>query len=127
MSYGSAQGKAPRPSVKERRMSDTATMNRDEIGAAIAGKAWKDPAFHAAVLANPHKVYEEHVGEPVPHGVTIKVLEDTASTVHFVLPARPPAPGALSDDELESVAGGFAGNTMHNQNPLGGGRRCVGW
>lgn len=88
-------------------MSDAPTMTRDRIGAAIAERAWKDESFHRAVLANPNKVYEEQVGQPPPPGVVIKVLEDTADTVHFVIPAKPPAPGELTDAELEGVAGGF--------------------
>jgi hypothetical protein len=79
---------------------------RDDISAAIAEKAWKDEAFHKEVLANPNKVYEQYLGQPVPTGVTIKVLEDTATTVHFVLPAKPANAGELSDAELEDVAGG---------------------
>jgi hypothetical protein len=90
-------------------MSDAAPAapTRDEISAGIARRAWRDEAFHKAVLADPAKVYEEHFGQPLPPGVTVKVLEDTANTVHFVLPAKPAKVGELSDDELEQVAGGL--------------------
>jgi len=84
----------------------TSPLTRDQISALIAKKAWKDEAFHQEVLANPNKVYEQHGGQPLPPGVTIKVLEDTPNTVHFVLPVKPPAAGELSDAELETVAGG---------------------
>ena len=87
-------------------MSDAPTVTRDQISAAIAEKAWKDEAFHKEVLANPNKVYEQHMGQPLPPGVTIKVVEDTPNTVHFVIPARPAHAGELSDSELENVAGG---------------------
>ena len=83
-----------------------AAPSRDAISAAIAEKAWKDEAFHKDVLANPNKVYEQFMGTPVPPGMTIKVLEDTPTTVHFVLPAKPANAGELSDAELEDVAGG---------------------
>ena len=88
-------------------MSDSKTqLTRDQIGAAIAQKAWKDEAFHKEVLANPNKVYEEHIGQALPPGVVIKVVEDTPTTVHFVIPAKPAGAGELSDAELEGVAGG---------------------
>jgi hypothetical protein len=89
-------------------MSDAAAPTRDQISASIAKRAWKDEAFHKAVLADPGKVYEEHFGKPLPPGVTIKVVEDTANTVHFVLPAKPAGSGELSDAELEQVAGGIS-------------------
>lgn len=91
-------------------MSDAAppTLTRDEISAGIARRAWRDEAFHQAVLADPGKVYEEHFGKPMPPGVTVKVLEDTANIVHFVLPAKPASVGELSDTELEQVAGGIS-------------------
>ena len=87
-------------------MSDPAPATRDQIAAAIAEKAWKDEAFHKEILANPAKLYEQHFGEPLPPGMTLKVLEDTATTVHFVLPAKPANAATLSDAELEQVAGG---------------------
>ena len=82
-------------------------ISRDQISAAIAEKAWKDEAFHKEVLANPNKAYEQYLGRPVPAGMTIKVVEDTPNTVHFVIPAKPANAGELSDSELENVAGGL--------------------
>ena len=91
-------------------MSDAAApaLTRDQISAGIAKRAWKDEKFHQAVLADPGKVYETVFGKPLPPGVTVKVLEDTANTVHFVLPAKPASVGELSDAELEQVAGGIS-------------------
>ena len=40
----------------------------------------------------------------VPAGFTLKVCEDTADTSHLVLP--PATDAALSDADLEQVAGG---------------------
>ena len=88
-------------------MSETATpLTREQISTAIAEKAWKDEAFHAAVLTNANQVYKEFMGQPVPEGVTIRVVEDTLSLVHFVLPQKPANANELSDAELEAVAGG---------------------
>ena len=83
-----------------------APLTRDAIGQLIAEKAWREPDFHRAILADPHAAIEQATGQPVPPGVTIKVVEDDAHTVHFVMPARPSQTGEVSDEELEQVAGG---------------------
>jgi hypothetical protein len=82
------------------------TLTRDEISARIAEKAWHDPAFHQRVLADANAAYEEATGLKVPPGVTLKVIEDDAHTINFVIPPRPAATSELSDADLESVAGG---------------------
>jgi hypothetical protein len=51
----------------------------------------------------------------VPAGVTVKIVEDSSSVVHLVLPALAPAQkGALSEADLEKVSGGASGlpNTL---------------
>ena len=68
-------------------------------------KAMKDPAFRAKLIADPKAVIEKELGRKLPDGVKVRVLEDSATAVHLVLP---PAlvQGQLSDAELESAAGG---------------------
>ena len=68
----------------------------------VVAKAWSEELFKRRFLADPKTVLKEH-GIEVPGEVTIKVMEDSGTTVHLVLPARP---GELSDAELEKVAGG---------------------
>jgi hypothetical protein len=58
--------------------------------------AWKES--NGAVLA-------EH-GMDVPEGINVNVVENTDNTVHVTLPAAPDAHADLSDEELESAAGG---------------------
>ena len=70
-------------------------------------KAMQDPAFRAKLVADPKAVIEKELGRKLPDGVSVRVLEDSASAVHLVLPPAP-AKGQLSDAELESVAGGAA-------------------
>jgi len=71
----------------------------------VVKKALTDPAFKAELLKNPAAAIEKATGVRAPEGLTIKVVEDTASTVHLVLPAAR-AKGALSEAELGKVAGG---------------------
>lgn len=64
----------------------------------------KDPALKAKLIADPKAVLAEH-GIKVPEGLTIKVLENTASVFHLVLPSTTAA-NDLSDEELAAAAGG---------------------
>jgi hypothetical protein len=83
-------------------------MNEDQskaMGKLIA-KAWADDAFKARLLADPSAVLAAE-GVQTPAGVTIKVVENTASVFNLILPARP---ADLSDEDIDSVAaGGFSG------------------
>jgi len=65
-----------------------------------------NPALKARLIAEPRKVLAEH-GLKVPPGVTITVVENTASVFHLVLPAAATDRGSLSDQELASAAGGM--------------------
>jgi Nitrile hydratase, alpha chain len=70
-------------------------------------KAWQDEAFKRRLVADPRAVLEQH-GLPPPNGKAVRVVENTADTVHLVLSCKP-AEGELTDDQLEQVAGGLWG------------------
>ncbi len=57
----------------------------------VHAKAMKDAAFRRSLKRNPRKALTE-AGMKVPAGVKIKVHENSASTVHFVLPRKKAAP-----------------------------------
>jgi len=83
-------------------MAETKQDNAAAYGKIVA-KAWRDPAFKAKLLADPQAALKD-AGVAVPSGVTVKVVEDSASHVHLVLPPKPT--GELSDEALDKVAGG---------------------
>jgi hypothetical protein len=70
-------------------------------------KVWEDPTFKRRLVADPRAVLQEH-GLPLPDGQAVRVVEDTAETVHLILPPKP-AEGELSDEQLEQVTGGMVG------------------
>ena len=76
--------------------------NDNEFGKIIA-KAWRDPAFKAALIANPAAALKAE-GIEVPDGITVTVLENTDKQFHLVLPPVPT--DELSDEALDRVAGG---------------------
>lgn len=78
----------------------------------IIEKALKDPKFREELKKNATAAVEKEAGVKVPAGTTIKVLEDTASTVHLVLPPPGLGKGALSDRDLEKVSGGAFGQCL---------------
>lgn len=63
---------------------------------------WTDPAFKVQLLADPVAVLKAQ-GLELTDGLQIMVLEDRPDRVHWVIPARP---AALSDADLDAVAGG---------------------
>ena len=76
--------------------------NNPELAKIIA-KAWRDPAFKAALIANPAAALKAE-GIDVPDGMTVTVVENTDKQFHLVLPPEPT--DELSDEALDAVAGG---------------------
>jgi hypothetical protein len=70
----------------------------------VVARAWSDPAFKDRLIADPAgtaREYDIHI----PPGLDVRILEDTDSVRHIVLPPRPSSQD-LSDEQLEHVAGG---------------------
>ena len=89
-------------------MTDQTWPKPSEVNRVIT-KVKSDDAFKSQLLRDANAALNG-IGIEIPKGFTVKVHEDTASTVNFILP--PPSTGAeLSDATLESVAGG--GITIH--------------
>ena len=72
----------------------------------IIAKAWSDENFKHQLVANPAAVLKAE-GVEIPAGVAVRVMENTATVFHLVLPPKPTT-GELSDEQLENVAGGFS-------------------
>ena len=94
-------------------MSQTDQDKATAYGKMIA-KVWRDPAFKAKLMADPHGALKE-AGLAVPQGVTVKVVENTDTHHYLVLPPKPT--GELSDEALDKVAGGRE-NFPHYNNAL---------
>ena len=71
----------------------------------VIGQAMSDPAFRKRLLADPARTLRG-AGVEVPEGVTIEVVEDTATRVHLVLPSNP-TDGSVTEAELEQAVGGL--------------------
>jgi hypothetical protein len=83
-------------------------IEQPDIQQQLCARAMKDEAFRQEVLENPNAVLQREFGIELPADVTITVHENTASTIHLVLPIMPRmgAVQELSDEELGHIVGG---------------------
>ncbi len=82
-------------------------MDPDEFQKAygkLVAKAWSDDEFKAELLSDPMKVFKENSIE-VPEGIEVRMVANTADTMHFVLPQEPS--DELTDEQLEGTSGGI--------------------
>ena len=70
--------------------------------AQLIDRAMSDETFKAQLIANPVAILKAE-GIEVPEGLEIKVLENSDTIFHLVLPVQT---SELSDEDLDQVAGG---------------------
>jgi hypothetical protein len=85
--------------------SKTAELRR-MLEARLVTRAEDDPDFRNRLLTAPREAFEEEFGRPLFTGLELRVLEEPLDTITIVLPRAPTPDGALSDAELDGVAGG---------------------
>ena len=76
------------------------------IAADVFARTMTDPEFKAQFIADPAAVLTA-AGVEVPEGLTIKVVENSSTTFHVVLPD----PEAVSDELLAAASGGSTAST----------------
>ena len=70
----------------------------------------EDEDFRQKLIEDPKGAVEQELGTRLPEGVRVEAVEESAETIYLVLPGTPMAGGEggeLSDQQLESVAGGW--------------------
>ncbi|MBM3267565.1 MAG: NHLP leader peptide family RiPP precursor [Candidatus Sericytochromatia bacterium] len=77
---------------------------REALQARVFEKASTDAAYRAKLLANPRDVIVAEYGEGLPEYVKFHAIEEKPNTIVLVVPQL--ETDELSDDELETVAGG---------------------
>jgi hypothetical protein len=82
--------------------------SRAEIERRLIDRSLQDEEFRQRLLAEPKGTMEQELGGRLPEGVEVRVVEESAETIYLVLPSASPIGegGELSDEALESVAGG---------------------
>lgn len=69
-------------------------------------KAATDAGFRDALLNDPKAALESYLGGTLPQELTVRVVENSPTELTLVIP--PLVTDALSDQELDAVAGGLA-------------------
>ena len=87
------------------RLIAMATVTEGQIRELIRIRASADKAFRAAILENPRSTLEEFLEMPLPEGLEVVVVEDTARKTHVVIPNLN---DELDDEQLEAISGGFS-------------------
>jgi hypothetical protein len=77
---------------------------RETIESSIRSAAAADPAFRAALTADPRAAIEERFGVAIPSSASIRIVEEQADEVVLVLPGQHSS--ELDDAMLEQVASG---------------------
>jgi hypothetical protein len=77
-------------------------LSRKDAEAKLIAKAQADQSFRQALLTNSKAAIEQELGTII-EDFQVKVVEETADTLYLVLPA---VETELSEDDLDSVAGG---------------------
>jgi Nitrile hydratase, alpha chain len=72
-------------SLRKRTMKHEEQARRIEQ---IVAKAWIDEVFRYRLLSDPARLLRAE-GVPIPQGVEVRILEDTDSVRHVVLPMKP--------------------------------------
>jgi nitrile hydratase alpha subunit len=85
---------------------ETERGTRRQLETVLIEKCWKDPDFKKQVMSDPKGMLERHTGQQLPPQVKIFIHEEDTNTVHFSIPPAPANLTELSDEQLESVAGG---------------------
>ncbi len=89
-------GVAERESLSTPDKSHLTPIDRaDATRAMIVARASRDPAFKAKLLADAPAALKD-VGLGLRKGMTLKVVEDSDTVIHLVLPAPPSVPRTYS-------------------------------
>ncbi len=78
-------------------------MNRIELQNKVMEKAMQDEAFRVSILKDPKGTIKKEFGITLPDNFSVKALEEDATTVTLFIP---PHQSALSEKDLNNVAGG---------------------
>jgi hypothetical protein len=83
---------------------------RSEIERRLIQRSVEDDGFRQRLIEDPKAAVEQELGSRLPEGLRVVTVEESADTIYLVLPGTPMAGregGELSDQQLESVAGGW--------------------
>jgi hypothetical protein len=81
-------------------------VTRHDLEAKIVKRSWEDEAFRKEFTADPAGAFTKYLEVPKDDLPKIIVHEEEAGSWHIVIPPKPLNLGELSEQDLETVAGG---------------------
>jgi hypothetical protein len=88
-------------------MSQWTNEEADQVLEQVIKRSMEDPGFRALALQDPHSAIAKITTKPLPAGFTVRFIDNGGASRTFVLPDPVAIDAALSDAELEQVAGGI--------------------
>ncbi|MGF1470882.1 MAG: NHLP leader peptide family RiPP precursor [Rubrobacteraceae bacterium] len=91
-------------------MTEASGGSPEEMRQRLVQRSMEDEELRQRLLDDPKATVEQELGTSLPEGVEIQTVEETQDTVYLVLPPKPQSASGgseLSEQELESVAGGW--------------------
>ena len=82
------------------------TSTWKELEEQLIARAMKDDNYRQELISNPRAAVEQQLGYALSEQVQIHVIEHDPETVYLLLPKKEEASAELSDEQLDSVAGG---------------------
>jgi hypothetical protein len=83
------------------------TFTRHDLEARIVRRSWEDEEFRKEFNADPAGAFSKYLQVPAADLPRITVHQEEPGTWHIVLPSKPANAAALSEEDLEKVAGGI--------------------
>ena len=101
-----------------------AEISRGEIQDLLIKFASTSPQYREALVKDPKLVLSRQLNTEIPTWLKVKAVQDSADTIHVVVPYVPREGEELSDSALEQVAGGKDNDkqntyTCNNTNGVG--------
>jgi hypothetical protein len=79
----------------------------DRVLEEVIKRSMEDPEFRTLALSDASAAISKITTKPLPPGFSVRFVDNGGVSRTFVLPDPAPASAALSDAELEQVAGGI--------------------
>ena len=87
---------------------------REQMERRLVQRSLEDDTFRQRLIEDPKGAVEQELGTRLPEGAQVRVVEETADTIYLVLPSSSPIGGGeLSDQDLETIAGGISTFWVH--------------
>ena len=88
--------------------------SHDQLSKKIIEKALQHSDFMSKLKSDPKSAIKESIGVDIPDTININVLEEKADEFFLVLPQASKSESQLSEDELDTVSGGWSGGVNDN-------------